>query len=437
MSSLESELSVSLFHRHARGLILTEQGELLYRTAHDVFMKLEAARTKLTDSRERPNGELKVSTTPGIGVHWLTPRLGEFHDLYPDIQVTLITSDEELDHDFMWRCTLRLPERGRIGIFNRSYYEEVLVVRVRQELLANQKIPARLVGRRIWRDRFEDIGSFERYLARNGVLILKFFLHVSKEEQERRFLERLEDPRKHWAFQPPERPAVPTVVSAAWVRNPIDAFLAAEHERLGLIPVAEAEKIVLLRRVHLDLIGLPPTPDELRAFLADTSPDAYERVVERLLASPQYGERWGRHWMDVWRYSDWDGFGAEIRGSQRHVWRWRDCQERTRRIVRAGGWTTVSGAGADRDHCRGAGGSTFRYRFSGPRLEIRLGRGTKGGKARVYVDGERRKNLGFHGDGSLRFGKTRVLKGLGKGKHTLRLETRGGLAYLDSLISRD
>jgi DNA-binding transcriptional LysR family regulator len=97
VSALESELSVSLFHRHARGLILTEQGELLYRTAHEVFMKLEAARTKLTDSRERPNGELKVSTTPGIGVDWLTPKLGEFLDLYPDIQITLITSEEELD----------------------------------------------------------------------------------------------------------------------------------------------------------------------------------------------------------------------------------------------------------------------------------------------------------------------------------------------------
>ena len=97
VSALEGELSVSLFHRHARGLILTEQGELLYRTAHEVFMKLEAARTKLTDSRERPNGELKVQTTPGIGVHWLTPRLGEFLDLYPDIHITLITSDEELD----------------------------------------------------------------------------------------------------------------------------------------------------------------------------------------------------------------------------------------------------------------------------------------------------------------------------------------------------
>ncbi len=97
VSALEAELSVSLFHRHARGLILTEQGELLYRTAHEVFMKLEAARTKLTDSRERPNGELKVSTTPGIGVNWLTPRLGEFLDLYPDIHISLIVTDEELD----------------------------------------------------------------------------------------------------------------------------------------------------------------------------------------------------------------------------------------------------------------------------------------------------------------------------------------------------
>ena len=97
VSALEQELAVALFHRHARGLILTEQGELLYRTAHDVFMKLEAARSKLTDSRERPHGELKVSTTIGIGVHWLTPRLGEFMDLYPDIRITLLTTEEELD----------------------------------------------------------------------------------------------------------------------------------------------------------------------------------------------------------------------------------------------------------------------------------------------------------------------------------------------------
>jgi DNA-binding transcriptional LysR family regulator len=97
VSALEQELNVPLFHRHARGLILTEQGELLYRTAHDVFMKLEAARTKLSDSREKPNGEIKVQTPVGVGAHWLTPRLGEFFDLYPDIRITLITTDEELD----------------------------------------------------------------------------------------------------------------------------------------------------------------------------------------------------------------------------------------------------------------------------------------------------------------------------------------------------
>jgi DNA-binding transcriptional LysR family regulator len=97
VSALEQELAVALFHRHARGLILTEQGELLYRTAHEVFMKLEAARAKLTDSRERPHGDLKVTTTVGIGVHWLTPRLGEFVDLFPDIRIQLITTDEELD----------------------------------------------------------------------------------------------------------------------------------------------------------------------------------------------------------------------------------------------------------------------------------------------------------------------------------------------------
>src|SRR5215207_8500410 len=97
VSALEQELSAPLFHRHARGLILTEQGELLYRTAHDVFMKLEATRTKLSDSRERPHGDLKIQTTVGLGVNWLTPRLGEFLDLYPDIRITLITTEQELD----------------------------------------------------------------------------------------------------------------------------------------------------------------------------------------------------------------------------------------------------------------------------------------------------------------------------------------------------
>ncbi|MFE0757947.1 polyphosphate kinase 2 family protein [Inquilinus sp. NPDC058860] len=111
-------------------------------------------------------------------------------------------STEELDHDFMWRTTRHLPERGRIGIFNRSYYEEVLVVRVHPDILGSQHLPPRLVTKKIWKERFEDINAFERYLARNGTLVLKFFLNVSKEEQKKRFLERLDEPEKHWKFQP-------------------------------------------------------------------------------------------------------------------------------------------------------------------------------------------------------------------------------------------
>ena len=110
-------------------------------------------------------------------------------------------SAEELDHDYLWRCTKALPERGRIGIFNRSYYEEVLIVRVHEALLAAQKLPAGLVTNKIWKHRYEDIGAFERYLARNGTLILKFFLHLSKDEQRKRFLERLDDPDKNWKFE--------------------------------------------------------------------------------------------------------------------------------------------------------------------------------------------------------------------------------------------
>ncbi|MGB7775323.1 MAG: polyphosphate kinase 2 family protein [Pseudolabrys sp.] len=109
-------------------------------------------------------------------------------------------SEEELDHDFMWRSARRLPQRGRIGIFNRSYYEEVLVVRVHPEVLAKEKMPSTLVTKDIWKERFKDIRAFERYLARNGTLILKFFLHVSKEEQRKRFLERLDEPSKNWKF---------------------------------------------------------------------------------------------------------------------------------------------------------------------------------------------------------------------------------------------
>jgi len=109
-------------------------------------------------------------------------------------------TSEDLDHDFLWRCQKRLPERGRIGIFNRSYYEETLVVRVHPEILAGQKLPKRCVTKHIWDERFHDIRSFEQYLVRNGTIILKFFLHVSKEEQQKRFLERIELPEKNWKF---------------------------------------------------------------------------------------------------------------------------------------------------------------------------------------------------------------------------------------------
>jgi PPK2 family polyphosphate:nucleotide phosphotransferase len=109
-------------------------------------------------------------------------------------------SGEELAHDFLWRAVRRLPERRQIGIFNRSYYEEVLVVRVHPEMLERQKLPAKVVGKEIWKERFKDIRAFERHLARSGVLVLKFFLHISKEEQRQRLLARLDEPAKRWKF---------------------------------------------------------------------------------------------------------------------------------------------------------------------------------------------------------------------------------------------
>ncbi len=111
-------------------------------------------------------------------------------------------NSEELDHDYLWRCSRSLPERGRIGIFNRSYYEEVLVVRVHEAILAGQRLPHTLVTPRIFDDRCKDIRHFERYLRRNGTLVCKFFLHVSKQEQKKRFLERIDNPEKHWKFSP-------------------------------------------------------------------------------------------------------------------------------------------------------------------------------------------------------------------------------------------
>jgi PPK2 family polyphosphate:nucleotide phosphotransferase len=109
-------------------------------------------------------------------------------------------SAEELDHDFLWRCARRLPERGRIGIFNRSYYEETLVVRVHPEYLTGQRLPPKTKTRDLWKQRFKDISNFERYLTRNGTMLLKFFLHISKEEQRQRFLKRIEDQEKNWKF---------------------------------------------------------------------------------------------------------------------------------------------------------------------------------------------------------------------------------------------
>jgi PPK2 family polyphosphate:nucleotide phosphotransferase len=109
-------------------------------------------------------------------------------------------SEQELDHDYMWRCYQCLPERGRVGIFNRSYYEEVLVVRVHPQFLKAQHIPQQLVSKKIWKERYEDINNFESYLARNGIAVCKFFLHVSRDEQKKRFLNRLDDPDKNWKF---------------------------------------------------------------------------------------------------------------------------------------------------------------------------------------------------------------------------------------------
>lgn len=133
------------------------------------------------------------------------------------------------------------------------------------------------------------------------------------------------DPRDHWAFRPPVRAPVPPTPEAQFrFRNPVDAFLANEWNKHGLMPQVAVDKRLLLRRVTLDLTGLPPTPQQAEVFLQDQSPDAYEKLVDRLLESPQYGEHWGRHWLDIWRYSDWWGLGAELRNSQKHIWRWRD-----------------------------------------------------------------------------------------------------------------
>ena len=131
------------------------------------------------------------------------------------------------------------------------------------------------------------------------------------------------DSLSHWAFRPIKQPTVPTA-SSRWVRNPIDAFLSLGHEQYGLIPLDPTPPHVLLRRLYLDLVGVSPTTAELEEFTSQPTDERYTQIVERLLSSPRHGERWGRHWMDIWRYSDWAGHGAEVRESHPHIWRWRD-----------------------------------------------------------------------------------------------------------------
>jgi len=131
-------------------------------------------------------------------------------------------SSEELDHDYLWRCTKSLPERGRIGIFNRSYYEEVLVVRVHPEYLENEKMPGTVRGKDLWKQRYEEINNFERYVTQNGVVVLKFFLNVSRDEQKRRFLDRIENPEKNWKFS----------IADANEREHWDAYMEAYEDAL-------------------------------------------------------------------------------------------------------------------------------------------------------------------------------------------------------------
>jgi PPK2 family polyphosphate:nucleotide phosphotransferase len=144
------------------------------------------------------------------------------------------TSDD-IDHDFLWRCSKVMPERGRIGIFNRSYYEEVLVVRVHPEFLMKQKLPTKLIGKKIWEDRFEDIRNFEKYQSRQGTVIRKFFLHVSREEQQRRFLSRLEQKEKNWKFS-----AADIAERAHW-----DKYMNAYEEMIRHTSSAEAPWFVV------------------------------------------------------------------------------------------------------------------------------------------------------------------------------------------------
>lgn len=160
---------------------------------------------------------------------------------------------------------------------------------------------------------------FPKILLVMTVLTVLLYTPATSSEKEKQFTEK---ERAYWAFQKVKRASPPQVEHSDWVRNPIDAFILRPLEQKGISPGPEADRVTLLRRVSFDLVGLPPTPEETQAFLTDKSPDAYEKLVERLLASPHYGERWGRHWLDVARYAESDGFRADE--PRPNVWRYRD-----------------------------------------------------------------------------------------------------------------
>jgi PPK2 family polyphosphate:nucleotide phosphotransferase len=191
-------------------------------------------------------------------------------------------SSEELAHNFLWRTTVRLPERGQIGVFNRSYYEETLVVRVHQELLHAERLPVELVTKRIWHERFEDIVAYERHLRRNGVVILKFFLNVSKEEQKRRFLERLEMPSKNWKFSAGDvrerqcwddyMAAYEDMIRHTATRDAPWFVVPADHKWFTRLIVAEAF-VQALKRLDLDF----PKMDRLKKRELNTM----ERMLRR------------------------------------------------------------------------------------------------------------------------------------------------------------
>jgi PPK2 family polyphosphate:nucleotide phosphotransferase len=184
-------------------------------------------------------------------------------------------SDEELDHNFLWRYMKALPERGRIGIFNRSYYEEVLVVKVHPELHERQKLPPGKRGKAFWQERYDDINHFERHLTRNGTIILKFFLHISKNEQKKRFLERLEDPEKHWKFSASD------LAERGFWKDYMDAFdeaLSATSTEWAPWYVIPADHKWVTRAVVADI--LTSAIGSLHLSYPEVSPEKHKALAE-------------------------------------------------------------------------------------------------------------------------------------------------------------